>query len=58
MKDYFLFPNEGGNIKIEKNCGQYKITIETNCARFSKEKLKDQLTKFLAYLEKYGNETN
>lgn len=55
MKDYYIFPTEGNPIKIEKHNEQYKITVD-NPVWFAKEKLVEQLTKFLAYLEKYGND--
>lgn len=55
MKDYYIFPIEGNPIKIEKQGEQYKITVE-NPVLFTKEKLTEQLKKFLAYLEKYGND--
>lgn len=56
MKDYYLFPNEGSNIKIEKDGAQYKLSLETMYARFTKENLVEQLNKFIKYLEKYQND--
>lgn len=56
MKDYYLFPNEGSAVKIEKDGTQYKLSLETTYARFTKENLVEQLNKFIKYLEKYQND--
>lgn len=56
MKDYYLFSNEGSNIKIEKDATEYKVSLDNSVARFTKEKLIEQLKAFLKYMEKYGND--
>lgn len=59
MKDYFLFPNSGSSIKIEKSIlgftvGLVNINKITLNPCFTKDKLILELTELLEHIKKYG----
>ena len=58
MKDYFLFPETGGIIKVSFANSKIEVAQEKHDYRtvFTKEDFIESLKNLITYLEKYAND--